>query len=173
MATSACSSRMASLALPVAPVPCTLFLRCARSRTSLAFGRLLASVILLASRLMETLVAGGCNPLFPLRGKGRVAASRGHSALVARGGGQNGAGGCNPPLPFGKGRVARSRGANACEKDPHCQQILILLAVLHQAGVLPVVISYSSAISAWFPPPAILLRRPRSCQLCLPTEVWP
>ena len=51
---SACSSRRASLALPVALVPCTRRLRCARSITSLAFWRQLVSVILLASRLMET-----------------------------------------------------------------------------------------------------------------------
>ena len=51
---SACSSRRASLALPVALVPCTRRLRCARSITSLAFWRQWVSVILLASRLVET-----------------------------------------------------------------------------------------------------------------------
>ena len=51
---SASPSRRASLALPAELGPCTRHLRCARSTTSLEFRRQLVSVILLASRLMET-----------------------------------------------------------------------------------------------------------------------
>ena len=45
---------MASLVLPVAPVPCTQHLRCARSITSLAVRHQGVSVIRLASRLMKS-----------------------------------------------------------------------------------------------------------------------
>ena len=44
---------MASLVLPVAPVPCTRHLHCARAIASLAFRRQLVSVNLLASRLRK------------------------------------------------------------------------------------------------------------------------